>query len=201
MQANRSPAESRISSPAACAPAVGAPTAGAHAAGELILDSAGDLFACIVAGTPGTWHRVGATTTSPATGVFRPVDPFRAYDSRQSAYPVNGLLTLGSNRVVSIKDAHASDGTLTVADVVPPGASAVTLNLTIVAPTSSAGFLAVTPGDAATFVASSINWSAAGAVLANGGVAKIDANRQVKVFAGGGIGAVDFLVDITGYYV
>jgi hypothetical protein len=170
-------------------------------AGELILDSAGDMFACIVAGTPGTWHRVGSTTTSPATGVFRPVDPFRAYDSRQPAYPVNGVLALGSSRVVSIKDAHTADGTLAAADVVPAGASAVTLNLTIVAPTSSGGFLAVTPGDATTFVASSINWSSAGAVLANGGVAKIDSNRQIRVFAGGAVGSVDFVVDITGYYV
>lgn len=181
--------------------AVGAPVAGTYAAGELILDSAGDLFACVVAGTPGTWHRVGSTTTSPATGVFRGVDPFRAYDSRQAAYPVNGALTLGANRVVSVKDAHSPTGTVTLTDVVPTGATAITLNLTIVTPTSPAGFLAVTPGDAASFVASSINWSSAGVVLANGGVAKLDGSRQVKVFAGGGAGAVDFIVDVTGYYL
>jgi hypothetical protein len=181
--------------------AVGAPVAGTYAAGELILDSAGDLFACVVAGTPGTWHRVGSTTTSPATGVFRPVDPFRAYDSRQAAYPVNGALTLGANRVVSVKDAHSPTGAVTATDVVPAGATAITLNLTIVTPTSPAGFLAVTPGDATSFVSSSINWSSAGVVLANGGVAKLDGARQLKVFAGGGTGAVDFVVDVTGYYL
>lgn len=90
---------------------------------------------------------------------------------------------------------------MTLTDVVPAGASAVSLNLTIVAPTSPTGYLAVTPGDAATFVASSINWSAVGAILANGGVAKLDANRQIRVFAGGAIGTVDFVVDVTGYYV
>ncbi len=179
---------------------IGAPSSGAYAAGEMILDSVGDLYSCVAAGTPGNWHRIGATATATASGAFRPVDPFRAYDSRQAGYADHGVLTIGSNRVVSVKDAHATDGTLTNADVVPVGASAVTLNLTIVSPTSVAGFLAVTPGDATTFVASSINWSSAGAVLANGGVAKIDGNRQIKVFSGGAGGTIDFVVDVTGFY-
>jgi hypothetical protein len=37
----------------------GAPSSGAHTAGELAIDSAGVLFACVVDGTPGTWQQVG----------------------------------------------------------------------------------------------------------------------------------------------
>ena len=37
----------------------GAPSGGAHAAGELHVDSAGVLYVCTGAGTPGTWTRVG----------------------------------------------------------------------------------------------------------------------------------------------
>lgn len=37
----------------------GAPSSGAHTAGELAIDSAGVLWACVVDGSPGTWQQVG----------------------------------------------------------------------------------------------------------------------------------------------
>jgi len=40
------------------APTVGKPTTGNHQVGELVLDSAGTLFICTAAGTPGTWKKV-----------------------------------------------------------------------------------------------------------------------------------------------
>jgi hypothetical protein len=40
------------------AAAAGRPTLGLHDKGEIVLDSAGVLFVCIAAGTPGTWVRV-----------------------------------------------------------------------------------------------------------------------------------------------
>jgi hypothetical protein len=56
----------------------GAPTTGTHAAGEFYVDSAGALFYCTTAGTPGTWQQLnggltgtfvplGATSSSAAT--------------------------------------------------------------------------------------------------------------------------------------
>ncbi|MCC7366781.1 MAG: hypothetical protein IT306_00040, partial [Chloroflexi bacterium] len=51
----------------------GAPTAGAHLQGELYVDSAGTLFYCTTAGTPGTWQQValgsggGGGMTNPMT--------------------------------------------------------------------------------------------------------------------------------------
>ena len=38
---------------------VGAPTLGTHKAGELMLDAKTDLYLCKVAGTPGTWKKIG----------------------------------------------------------------------------------------------------------------------------------------------
>jgi hypothetical protein len=35
---------------------------------------------------------------------------------------------------------------------------------------------------------------------ANGGVVKLDANRQVKVFNGDQPGSTHFIIDATGYY-
>ena len=40
---------------------VGRPTTGAHSKGDLVLDSAGALFLCTTAGTPGTWVKVTVT--------------------------------------------------------------------------------------------------------------------------------------------
>lgn len=39
----------------------GKPTSGTHERGELIVDSAGNLFICTANGTPGTWKKVSAT--------------------------------------------------------------------------------------------------------------------------------------------
>ena len=39
----------------------GAPTVGTHAQGELMMDAAGNLFACVTSGTPGTWKQVTLT--------------------------------------------------------------------------------------------------------------------------------------------
>ena len=69
----------------------------------------------------------------------------------------------------------------------------------MIANTVALGFLSVNPGDAAAAGGSSINWFTSGLSLANGLVVKLDANRQIKVFGGGG-GSTDFIVDILGYY-
>jgi hypothetical protein len=128
---------------------------------------------------------------------FYPLAPKRVYDSRR---PTGGgpLAAVGA-RVVSVKDGFINDSdTLDAPDVVPLGAKAIAYNLTIVN-TSGAGYLSVGPGDAAAAGGSSINWSAAGQVLANGLTVTIDASRQIKVFAGPG-GGTDFLIDVLGYY-
>lgn len=53
---------------------------------------------------------------------------------------------------------------------------------TVLAGPANGGFLAITPGDAADYSASTINWSPDTQSLANGTLAKIDGNRQIKVF-------------------
>lgn len=165
----------------------------AHAVGEL--DNVdGDLWWCVGAGTPGTWRKLSGPTTA---GAFHAITPARVFDSRDPV-PVYGRLAGGSDLVVSIKDARGVDGAVTTADLVPEGATAIAYNLTI-AGTLGSGFLSVNPGDATGYTASSINWSAAGQLLANGLVAKIDTQRRVRVFAGGA-GSTDFIIDVLGYY-
>ncbi|HSB85816.1 MAG TPA: hypothetical protein VLD86_05875, partial [Ilumatobacteraceae bacterium] len=131
---------------------------------------------------------------------FIPIDPRRAYDSRFIS-PL-GALPANNNRVISVKDGYQPDtSTLNAPDFVPAGAKAIAYNVTIVN-TVGAGFLSVSPGDAAALGASTINWSQSGQILANGLVVKLDTNRQVKVFCGGGTNAAtDFIIDINGYYI
>ena len=167
-----------------------------HAKGEITVDSDGSLWACVADGTPGVWRKLAGTTTS---GAFHPIDPVRSYDSRQAAYASNGILGPNASRVVSVADAHNAAGAVTTANVVPVGATAVTYNLTVAAPTGS-NFLAVTAGDAPSYTASSINFNF-GQNLANGLTGKLDGNRQLKVFCGDNTGSTHFIIDVNGYYL
>jgi hypothetical protein len=105
-----------------------------------------------------------------------------------------------SNRVISVKDAHNSAGGVSAANVVPAGATAVTFNLTVTGTTDS-NFVSVVPGGATAFTASTLNWTGAGLSVANGGVCKLDASRQLKIFMGDQAGSAHIILDITGYYL
>ncbi len=129
--------------------------------------------------------------------VYVPIDPVRAYDSRQTGFPVSGLLAPNQSRTISVKDGH--DGsTVAAPDVVPSSATAVTYNLTVTGLTG-ANYAAITPGDANGSTASAINWNGT-ADVANAGTVSLDSNRQVTVWAGDQPGSFQFIVDITGYY-
>ena len=141
-------------------------------------------------------YQVPISTLDPGT-VFHPIVPVRAYDSRIAAYPVSGPIANNTSRVVDISAGHdLATGAVTLANAVPAGATAITYNLTSDQSTVN-GFVAITPGDAATFATSSLNLN--GTPLANGGTVAIAGDRTVKVHVGGG-GSTQVIVDVTGYY-
>lgn len=166
----------------------------AAAKGDLVLDSNGNFWLCTVAGTPGTWTQLGA----PINPQFVAIDPIRAYDSRKTAYATNGVMAPNSSRVISVADAHDSEGVVTTPNVVPIGATAVAFNITATG-ASGGNFFSVNPGDAASFTASTVNF-AAGLDIANASVVKLDSSRQIKVFCGADVGSANVIVDIVGYY-
>jgi hypothetical protein len=129
-----------------------------------------------------------------APPTFVPIAPARVYDSRSG----DGVLSRNSSRLVSVKDARNSSGAVTTADVVPAGATAITFNLTVTGATGP-NFLSVGPGNVASLATSNINFPVSDD-RANGGVVKLDANRQVKVFNGDQPGSTHFILDVTGYY-
>ncbi len=174
---------------------IGPPTSGNYLLGELIRDTAGDWYVCYATGTPGSWRKLGGGTTA---GALHVINPTRVYDSRLPG--AGGSITSGANRVVNVSNGiDLTTGAVTAPNVVPTGATAIAYNLTIAGATSG-GFLAVAPGSATVLGASTINWTAGTPFLANGTLVKLDNQRQIKVFAGGG-GTTDFIVDILGYYL
>jgi hypothetical protein len=170
----------------------GAPTSRTdeHNAGEIYFDDNNDLWVCTADGTPGTWRKLTGTTLTPVT-------PFRVHDSRFGG----GRITKAAPRVISVKDAiDPSSGATTAQNSVPAGATGIAFNLTITN-TVGGGFLAMTPGDATTSASASVNWTGTGQTIGNGGIAKLDTNRQVKLFADhSGGGGADAIIDVIGFF-
>ena len=142
-------------------------------------------------------YQVPVSAADPGT-VFHPISPVRAFDSRNPVYPGAGLLAPNTSKVISIKDGHDAAGVVNALDVVPAGATAITYNITIGAPTGP-NFVAVTPGDAASFLASAVNFNGT-ADIANAATVAIDASRQIKVWGGDQSGSAHVIIDVTGYY-
>jgi hypothetical protein len=177
----------------------GAAPTGTSVVGTLARDVDGGLW---YSPKSGVWVALASATSA---GTFHVTTPARVYDSRLSLpTPAAGKLATGQNRVVSVKDArNETTGAVTTADIVPAGATAVVINLTVTETEGDlGGFLSVVPGDATTRSGSSINWSGPNQNVANGLTAKIAADRTVKVFCGGiPAPATHFVIDVTGYWM
>jgi hypothetical protein len=157
-------------------------------------------FAFIDAAAAPTTQIYGIRVGYTSPPAFYPINPARVYDSRLAAYaPNNGVMAPNTNRVISVKDGRDGAGAVIAANVVPVGATAVAMNVTIASPTGP-NFLSVVPGDAASFTASTINWPG-GFDAANGATVKLDASRQLKVFCGDQSGSTHVIIDVTGYYI
>ncbi len=178
----------------------GAQPAGASVVGTLARDVDGSLW---YSPKSAVWVKLAAAADAGSAGTFHVIAPVRVYDSRL-ALPTQGKISVGQNRVVSVKDARSeTTGAVTTADVVPVGATAVVANLTITETESViGGFLSVVPGDATALSGSSINWYGENQNVANGLTAKIAADRTVKVFCGGvAASKTHFVIDVTGYWM
>lgn len=168
---------------------------------------------------PGQPWTIIVFSTTPAAGftgvivqytlpmnVFVPITPARVFDSRCTG--AGGKLAVGAPRTVNVKNAHNPDAStcaVSTANAIPAGATAVSYNLTITNTNSTWGSIDLLPGTSTTITGSSINWTAPGTTLANGGVIKLgtgSAERKITaVMSGPATATVDFVIDITGYYV
>jgi hypothetical protein len=121
-----------------------------HVRGEIYQDNGDNVWVCVATGHPGSWRKVAGPASA---SVFHPVTPGRVYDSRVPA-PQPGVLAGGANRTVSIADRrNLTTGAVVAADFVPPHATAIAANVTLVSQ-SAGGFVAVNPGGITTVTAS-----------------------------------------------
>jgi hypothetical protein len=168
----------------------------AFAKNTMETDFAGNVWFCYEAGTPGKWRKLAGPASA---GTFHAITPTRVYDSRAAA-PSPGLLATGANRLVSVADGRDNNGTVTTANLVPAGATAVAGNITVTGTTGGFGYLAINPGGNTVEGASTINWFGAGQTIANGVTLTLNTTRQLTVICNGG-GSTHFLIDIAGYYL
>jgi hypothetical protein len=180
--------------------AVSGPTTGTHVPGELYADFDGTLWFAVPATPAGTGVRWVKLAGTAAAGAYHAITPSRAYDSRKTAYPISGPLAPNTSRVVSLADSHTTEGALITANVVPVGATAAEVNLTVSSPTNK-NFLAVAAGNAASTPTSLLNWDLGVTQIANSITVPLDASRQIKVFCGDQAGSTDFIVDVFGFYL
>ena len=128
--------------------------------------------------------------TPPVGAVFTPLNPTRAYDSRlDTARPLDArMVAPGTSRVIDVGAAIPA---------IPAAATAIAFNVTAV-DTGPVGFLSITPGDHTDFASSTLNWSSARDIVANGTVVQMDAARRITVFARGS--ATHVIIDVVGFY-
>lgn len=168
---------------------------GTYVLGDVINDSTGNLWVCVAGGASPQWRKLAGPGTA---GAFHALTPGRVYDSR-APQPAAGALSGGQNRTITVKDRRDANGAVDLADFVPAGATAVAANVTVQTQSGS-GFLAINPGGNTSSASSTINWSAAGQLLANGVTLTLNANRELTIVCGGG-GSTEFIIDISGYYL
>jgi hypothetical protein len=181
--------------------AVTGPTAGVHVPGELYVDGDGTMWFSLPAVAPATtvrWIKLAGTTTA---GAFHAINPARSYDSRKTSYAVSGPLAPNQSREIGVADAHNQDsGAVITANVVPAGATAVMVNVTVSSPTNR-NFIALTAGNVTTYNTSLQNWDQGVTQIANSIVVPLSPTRTVRVHMGDQTGSADIIVDVFGYYL
>lgn len=162
------------------------------ALGALRVDSAGDLYLCTVAGTPGTWVKLNNQTAGIVQGPTFLAVPKRGYDSRTG-------LPAGSGTKAKFAAAETRTVDLTIGTGLTAGRSAAIVNVTVVN-TSGNGFASIYSG-AATITGepsfSNINWFADGQILANSATVALSPTGTIKIFASA---PTDVLIDVVGFY-
>jgi len=171
---------------------IGAPTSGSYAIGEQIRDNNGDLYICVLSGTPGTWHKV-LTVDAGNTGIISLLSaPIRLLDTRSGVGAPKGTWASGSVHLLQVT------GVLVGSIQVPDGAIGVVGNVTVVQP-NGAGDLRLYPGNAPLPGTSSINF-ASGQIIANGVIVGLNTSGQISIKVDMPAGTVTHVIfDASGY--
>jgi hypothetical protein len=122
-----------------------------------------------------------------STSGLVPITPARVYDSRQGA----GRLHANEERVVAL--ATATNGSA----VVPAGATAAAITLTVTETDGPGGYVAAFPAGTPWSGTSSVNWFGPGQNLATAVIVALGGDRSIVLR--GGAADCHVIVDVTGY--
>lgn len=129
-----------------------------------------------------TGYITGASSPVGTAGLFVPVSPGRAYDSRT---PPNAVHDIASTRTISIAGPIG----------VPAGASAVSMNLAADAAVA-AGFLTASPAGEPRPVVSNLNFPI-GTPISNAGMVRLSTGGALDVFVNQ---TTHVIIDVNGYF-
>jgi len=157
-----------------------------------------------VAVTLGTGGLMVASAAPSDPSNFRSVTPARILDTRTDVGLPGPFISGVAQRlqVTGSVPVQPAGAPATTEQIVPSGATAVVLNVTVVAP-STGGFLSIRPADATGAPAvSNINWAAGGATIANSVTVAMPTSGafdgQIEIFVDGTVAQV--LIDVAGFY-
>ncbi|MCA1696302.1 MAG: hypothetical protein LC749_17170, partial [Actinobacteria bacterium] len=171
----------------------GAPTLGTFLAGEQIRDANGELWLCVVDGSPGTWRRAATVYQGTAGGSMNLLArPIRLYDSR-----VGTKLAPMASVDVQVT------GTVVNGVSVPAGAVGVVGNVTVTETVAPSGYLTLYPqGSPPSPATSNVNWFAANQDLNAAAVVGLNpANGKLTIHNGmvGGSNPTHVVFDATAF--
>lgn len=161
-----------------------------HAASRSRWAAVGAALAVTVGGG-GALISSAADSGTPSS--FVPITPCRLLDTRAGSDNVGSRATpLGAGETFPTQ-VTGSNG----ACAIPAGATAVSMNVTIIGPSASS-FLTVFPSDASRPVSANLNWVGGQAPTPNAVTADLSADGKVSLY--NLAGTVDVVVDVVGYY-
>jgi len=164
--------------------------------GGFLLRSRWMVTGAVLGGVVAAGSLMTASAADPGHGnaIYVPVTPCRIMDTRPApdgVGPRNSALSAQETYSIAVR---GTNGHCTI----PGEAAGLSLNVTVANPTD-ASYLTVFPSDAVRPLASSLNWSADQAPVANAVTTSISADGKVSFFNNAGM--VDVIVDVVGYYV
>ena len=147
------------------------------------------LFFFKTAPTTRVWFLAGCSSGA-ACGSFYTLAPCRLIDTRNPTGPYGGpALAAGVSRSF----------VLTGQCGIPTTATAVSLNVVSITPSTGPAFLTGFPGGLPLPLVSTVN-SGAGQIRANNAVVALGGGGDVQVFCGQGAGTSHLVVDVNGYF-
>lgn len=168
-----------------------APTADAiaHAVGEIIRDSNGSLWCCVVAGTPGTWRKLAGTSTAGSLHLLKA--PVRIYDSRAGSQP-----TVGSKTKLVANQARVLDCKVN-GSAVAAGVTGVVLTCLLLDTAAGNGNFTVWANGVAKPSANTMVWGGSAGRFSSLALSGVDANAMIQVASSL---STNLAVDVVGFY-